>query len=87
MYGGMQAKQTYVCQLFYIELMLTYLQMSTCSGFSAMILANLKKAKGLNATGVVGVACARHEHWRPNGMGDLQKGERCVVNVYLINQR
>lgn len=58
--------------------MLICLQLSTCSGFSAMLLANLKKAKGLNATGVVGVACARHEHWRPNGMGDLQRGERYV---------
>lgn len=43
-----------------------------------MILANLKKAKGLNATGIVGVACSRHELWRPNGMGDLQRGERYV---------
>lgn len=46
-----------------------------------MLLVNLKKAKGLNATGVVGVACSRHELWRPNGMGDLQRGERCVVFV------
>ena len=43
-----------------------------------MLLANLKQARGLNATGVVGVACSRHEMWRPNGLGDLQRGERCV---------
>ena len=43
-----------------------------------MHLANLKKRKGLSATGVVGVACSDHEMWRPNGLGDLQVGERYV---------
>ncbi|KAI0795176.1 hypothetical protein BC629DRAFT_1439482 [Irpex lacteus] len=61
-------------------------EMNTCSGFTALLLANLKKAKGLNATGVVGVACSRHEHWRPNGLGDLQKGERqCNVDYVLLS--
>lgn len=41
-----------------------------------MHLANLKKRKGLSATGIVGVACSDHEMWRPNGLGDLQVGER-----------
>jgi hypothetical protein len=40
--------------------------------------ANAKKSEGLRATGVGAVICARHEGYRPNGMGDLQKGERCV---------
>lgn len=35
-----------------------------------------KKVKGLRATGVGAVSCARHELFRPQGMGDLQKGER-----------
>lgn len=51
-------------------------EMSTCVGFMAMILANLKKARGLSATGVGGCCCARHDMWRPNGIGDLQRGER-----------
>ena len=50
-----------------------------------MLLANLKQAKGLNATGVVGVACSRHEVWRPNGLGDLQRGERYVIGYNLRN--
>jgi hypothetical protein len=34
---------------------------------------------GLHATGIGSVSCARHEMYRPNGMGDLQKGERYVI--------
>ncbi|KAJ7016376.1 hypothetical protein C8F04DRAFT_981782 [Mycena alexandri] len=51
-------------------------EISSCSGFQAMFLANAKKVKGLRVTGVGGVTCARHNMWRPNGMGDLQAGER-----------
>lgn len=50
--------------------------MSSCAGFAAILQANLKRTKGLRSTGVVGVICARHQLWRPNGLGDLQKGER-----------
>ncbi|KAJ7109545.1 hypothetical protein C8R43DRAFT_904822, partial [Mycena crocata] len=53
-------------------------EISTCSGFQALFLANTKCIKGLRATGVGGVTCARHNMWRPNGIGDLQAGERCV---------
>lgn len=52
--------------------------LQACSGFRAAYLADIKNSKGLRTTGVVGVTCARHGVWRPNGMGDLQKGERCV---------
>ena len=41
--------------------------------------ANSKKSEGLRATGIGAVICARHETYRPNGMGDLQKGERYVL--------
>jgi hypothetical protein len=51
-------------------------EISSCSGFQAMFLANMKQVKGLRTTGVAGVTCARHNMWRPNGMGDLQMGER-----------
>ncbi|KAJ7150429.1 hypothetical protein C8R43DRAFT_1127907 [Mycena crocata] len=51
-------------------------EISTCSDFQAMFLANTKHIKGLRTTGVGGVTCARHNMWRPNGIGDLQAGER-----------
>ncbi|KAJ7620508.1 hypothetical protein DFH06DRAFT_1273756 [Mycena polygramma] len=51
-------------------------EISSCSGFAAMFLANLKRVKGLRTSGVGGVTCTRHNMWRANGMGDLQKGER-----------
>ena len=38
--------------------------------------ANSKKSEGLRATGVGAVICARHAVNMPNGMGDLEKGER-----------
>ncbi|KAF9003812.1 hypothetical protein BDZ89DRAFT_1145888 [Hymenopellis radicata] len=38
-------------------------EMSSCSGFQAMFLANLKNTKGLRTTGVVGVTCGRHGVW------------------------
>ncbi|KAL0575107.1 hypothetical protein V5O48_006857 [Marasmius crinis-equi] len=50
-------------------------EISRCQSFKALDKANLKR-KGLRATGIGSVSCARHETFRPNGMGDLQKGER-----------
>ena len=47
-----------------------------CVGFAALWNANSKKSKGLRATGIGSVTCARHECFLPNGTGDLQKGER-----------
>jgi hypothetical protein len=40
-----------------------------------------KKSKGLRATGTAAVSCARHELFRPLGVGDLQKGERYEVFI------
>jgi hypothetical protein len=45
--------------------------------------ANSKKSEGLRATGIGAVIC-RHEEYRPNGMGDLQKGERCIFFSMLL---
>ena len=53
-------------------------EISHCVGFAAMWNANTKRAKGLSATGIESVTCARHECFMPNGTGDLQKGERYV---------
>ncbi|KAL0566195.1 hypothetical protein V5O48_015816, partial [Marasmius crinis-equi] len=51
-------------------------EISHCAGFKAIAHANTKKSKGLRATGIGAVSCARHGTFRPNGMGDLQFGER-----------
>jgi hypothetical protein len=51
-------------------------QISHCVAFAALWRANNKRAKGLRATGIGSVSCSRHEMFRANGTGDLQKGER-----------
>ncbi|KAF7361099.1 CxC2 domain-containing protein [Mycena sanguinolenta] len=61
-------------------------EISSCSGFRALFLANRKHVKGLCTTGVGGVTCARHNMWRPNGIGDLQLGERfCNMDFILFS--
>ncbi|KAF7365867.1 CxC2 domain-containing protein [Mycena venus] len=61
-------------------------EISSCSGFQAMFLANRKRVKGLRTTGVGGVTCARHNMWLPNGIGDLQLGERyCNMDFILFS--
>ncbi|KAJ7165438.1 hypothetical protein C8R43DRAFT_878439, partial [Mycena crocata] len=61
-------------------------EISSCSGFQAMFLANRKRVKGLRTTGVGGVTCARHNMWRGNGIGDLQRGERyCNMDFILAS--
>ncbi|TRM58946.1 hypothetical protein BD626DRAFT_573203 [Schizophyllum amplum] len=57
---------------------------STCSGFAAIFLANLKRVLGLRTTGVAAVCCSRHNLIRPNGVGDLQKGERFANMTYVL---
>ncbi|KAF7330703.1 CxC2 domain-containing protein [Mycena sanguinolenta] len=60
-------------------------EVSNCSGFQAMSLANTKRTKGLRSTGVAGVTCSRHNMWRANGIGDLQVGERqCNMDFVLL---
>jgi hypothetical protein len=41
-------------------------------------MADTKSSHGLAATGVGTVDCARHDMKLANGVGDLQKGEKCV---------
>lgn len=52
--------------------------MSTCIAFAALLQKDTRLTTGLRASGVGGCVCARHECVRPNGLGDLQKGERQV---------
>ncbi|KAG6835012.1 hypothetical protein H0H93_005636, partial [Arthromyces matolae] len=57
---------------------------SHCVGFAALWLANSKKSKGLRATGVASVSCARHQFFRPTGTGDMQIGERYANMDFLF---
>ncbi|KAJ6509612.1 hypothetical protein DFH09DRAFT_942560, partial [Mycena vulgaris] len=58
-------------------------EMSTCSGLAALDYANTKFSRGYSTTGIGMGVCARHEFVQPNGVGDLQKGER-FANMDLI---
>ncbi|KAJ7181393.1 hypothetical protein C8R43DRAFT_1083776 [Mycena crocata] len=59
-------------------------EISHCVAFAALWRANNKRAKGLRATGIGSVSCSRHENFRANGTGDLQKGERYCNMDYLF---
>ena len=58
-------------------------QMSTCSGLSALDHANSKYSKGYATTGIVCTTC-RHEFILPEGAGPLQKGKRLVHSSMFI---
>ncbi|KAH7919139.1 hypothetical protein BV22DRAFT_1134058 [Leucogyrophana mollusca] len=63
----------------------SYLQeKSTCASHNAVNMADTKSARGLAATGVGTIDCARHNMKLPNGVGDLQKGERYINMDYLF---
>ena len=50
---------------------------STCdSSHNARLQENLQKKEGYDTSGVVAVTCSRSGIIRPNGVADLQKGER-----------
>ncbi|KAJ7300618.1 hypothetical protein DFH08DRAFT_979518 [Mycena albidolilacea] len=70
----------------WIRTHITEKEISTCSGFQAMFLANRKWVKRLRMTGVGGVTCTRHNMWRPNGIGDSQLGEWYATIAYTFNQ-
>ncbi|KAK0438381.1 hypothetical protein EV421DRAFT_1891948 [Armillaria borealis] len=60
-------------------------EISTCSGFAAMFLANIKNVCGLRTTRVVGCTCARHGIWQKRGFGNLQRGERhCNIDRVVV---
>ncbi|KAJ7302220.1 hypothetical protein DFH08DRAFT_989800, partial [Mycena albidolilacea] len=68
----------------FLSVHVTEEEMSNCSGFQAMFLANKKRVKGLCMTGVGGVTCARHNMWQTNGIGDLQLGERFCNMDFIV---
>jgi len=53
-------------------------QISTCVGLQALTQANTKNTQGVRYTGTGGAFCGRSEMILPLGIGNLQKGERCV---------
>ncbi|KAF7983646.1 hypothetical protein HWV62_20596 [Athelia sp. TMB] len=67
---------------------------TTCIAFAALLHKDSKLTTGLRTSGVGACMCARHEVFRPGGVGDLQKGERyanmdyiffsCIVGVTLL---
>ncbi|RDB23287.1 hypothetical protein Hypma_009705 [Hypsizygus marmoreus] len=57
---------------------------STCVGFAAIAGANTRFLRGLRYTGVGGMSCARGEMLLPNGVGNLQKGERYANMDYIF---
>ncbi|KAJ7435097.1 hypothetical protein B0H11DRAFT_1937910 [Mycena galericulata] len=59
-------------------------EMSTCSGLAALDYANTKFSRGYSTTGVGMGVCTRHEFIQPNGVGDLQRGERYANMDYIF---
>ncbi|PPR04510.1 hypothetical protein CVT24_013116 [Panaeolus cyanescens] len=57
---------------------------STCVGFQAIAQANTRFSQGLRYTGVGGVFCGRSEMVLPQGIGNLQKGERYSNMDYIF---
>ncbi|KAF8190121.1 hypothetical protein BJ912DRAFT_850355, partial [Pholiota molesta] len=57
---------------------------STCVGFLALVMALTRFSRGLRYTGVGGAFCGRGEMILPNGIGNLQKGERYVNMDYIF---
>ncbi|KAJ6486565.1 hypothetical protein C8R47DRAFT_1216667 [Mycena vitilis] len=59
-------------------------EMNSCSGLAALDFANTKFSRGYSTTGVGMGVCARHEFVQPNGVGDLQRGERFANMDYIF---
>ncbi|KAF7308292.1 CxC2 domain-containing protein [Mycena chlorophos] len=59
---------------------------TTCMAFAALLQKDTRMTTGLRVSGVGGCVCARHECMRPNGLGDLHKGERyCNMDWILFS--
>ncbi|KAF7311821.1 CxC2 domain-containing protein [Mycena indigotica] len=59
-------------------------EINTCTGLAALDYANTKYSRGYSATGVGMGVCARHEFVQPNGVADLQAGERHANMDYIL---
>ncbi|KAJ7038747.1 hypothetical protein C8F04DRAFT_909699, partial [Mycena alexandri] len=59
-------------------------QISSCIAFAALLQKETRLTTGLRCSGVGGCVCARHGVVRPQGLGDLQKGERYANMDYIL---
>ncbi|KAL0569488.1 hypothetical protein V5O48_012485 [Marasmius crinis-equi] len=57
---------------------------STCVGFAALAQRTTRSSKGLRYTGVGAVLCARSEMIMPNGVCNLEKGERYCNSDFIF---
>ncbi|KAL1699668.1 hypothetical protein EV121DRAFT_283940 [Schizophyllum commune] len=57
---------------------------STCISFAALMEKDTKMTTGCRVSGCGACSCTRHETIRPNGLGDLQKGERYANMDYIF---
>ncbi|KAF7965199.1 hypothetical protein HWV62_45095 [Athelia sp. TMB] len=57
---------------------------TTCIAFAALLQKDSRMTTGLRTSGVGACMCARHEVFRPQGVGDLQKGERYANMDYVF---
>lgn len=58
-------------------------QKSTCSRHEAVNLSESKRGQGHASTGVAAVVCSRHDMKRPNGVAQLQRGERYAFAFFI----
>ncbi|KAJ7028789.1 hypothetical protein C8F04DRAFT_1265542 [Mycena alexandri] len=68
----------------YLRTVTNQKEINTCSGLAALDYANTKFSRGYSSTGVGMCVCARHEFVQPNGVGDLQRGERFANMDYIF---
>ncbi|KAF7324862.1 CxC2 domain-containing protein [Mycena kentingensis (nom. inval.)] len=68
----------------YLKTITKQVEMTSCSGLAALDHANTKFSRGYSATGVGAGVCARHEFVQPNGVADLQRGERYGNMDYIL---
>ncbi|KAF8131316.1 hypothetical protein K438DRAFT_1788310 [Mycena galopus ATCC 62051] len=54
---------------------------SSCIAFTALMQKETCMTSGLQCSGVDGCVCARHGVVRPQGLGDLKKGEQCYITA------
>ncbi|KAF8122736.1 hypothetical protein K438DRAFT_1603507 [Mycena galopus ATCC 62051] len=59
-------------------------RVSSCIAFAALMQKKTRMTSGLRCSGVGGCVCARHGVVRPQGLGDLQKGERYANMDYIL---
>ncbi|KAJ7175530.1 hypothetical protein C8R46DRAFT_1160834 [Mycena filopes] len=68
----------------YLHTVTNQKEMTTCRGLAALDYANTKFSRGYATTGVGMGVCVRHEFVQPNGVGDLQRGERFANMDYIV---